>query len=84
MIISPFSLFLQQQRVASLLLQLEKVKLFSRQDNILYILDTTIFISNRELYINIVSIIVLNIEARQCNIKINLAALYNSTIISNS
>ena len=47
--------------------------LFSIQDKILYILGTTIFILYRKLYINIVSIIVLNIEARQYNIKINLA-----------
>ena len=53
------------------LLRLENVKLFSRQDKILYILDTTILILYRKLYINMVSIIVLNIEARQYNIKIN-------------
>ena len=53
--------------VASLLL------LFSRQDKIFDILDTRILILYRTLYINILSIIVLNIEARQCNIKINLA-----------
>ena len=47
--------------------------LFSRQDKILYILDNTILILYRKLYINIVSIIVLNIEAKQYNIKINLA-----------
>ena len=47
--------------------------LFSRQDKILYILDTTILIFYRKLYINIVSIIVLDIETRQCNNKINLA-----------
>ena len=47
----------------------KKMLLFSRQDNILY---TTIMILYRKLYINIVSIIVLNIEAIQCNIKINL------------
>ena len=51
----------------------ENVKLFSRQDKILYILDTTILILYRKLYINIVSITVLNIEARQYNININLA-----------
>ena len=51
------------------LLRLENVKLFSRQDQIL---DTRILILYRKLYINIVSIIVLNIEARQYNIKINL------------
>ena len=39
------------------------------QDKILYILDTTILILYRKLYINIVSIIVLNIEARQYNVK---------------
>ena len=37
------------------------------------ILDTTILILYRKLYINIVPIIVLNIEARHYNIKINLA-----------
>ena len=47
--------------------------LFSRQDKILYIIDTTILILYLKLYINIVSIIVLNIEAIQYNIKINLA-----------
>ena len=47
--------------------------LFARQDKILYILETTILIKYRKLYTNIVSIIVLNIEARQYNIKINLA-----------
>ena len=36
------------------------------------ILDTTLLILYRKLYINIVSIMVLNIEARQYNIKINL------------
>ena len=46
------------------LLRLENVKLFSRQYKILYILDSTILIWHRKLYINIVSIIVLNIEAR--------------------
>ena len=50
------------------LLRLENVKSFSRQDKILYILDTTILILYRKLYINIVSIIVLNIEGRQYNI----------------
>ena len=45
------------------LLRLENVKLFSRQDKILYIIDTTILILYRKLYINTVSIIVLNIEA---------------------
>ena len=54
------------------LLQLENVKLLSRQDKILYILNITILILYRNLYINIVSIIVLYIEARQYNIKINL------------
>ena len=44
--------------------------LFSRQDKIL---DTTILILYRKLYINIVSIIVWNIEAIQYNVKINLA-----------
>ena len=47
--------------------------LFSRQDEIIYILDTTVLILYRKLYINIVSVIVLNIEARQYNIKMNLA-----------
>ena len=37
------------------------------------ILDMIILILYRKLYINIVSIIVLNIKARQYNIKINLA-----------
>ena len=56
------------------LLRLEKVKLFSRQDKILYILETfTILILYRNLYINIVPIIGLKIEATQYNIKINLA-----------
>ena len=49
------------------------MSLFSRLDKILNILDTTILILYCKLYINVVSIIVLNIEARQCNIKINLA-----------
>ena len=47
--------------------------LFLRQDKILYILDTTILIFYWKLYLNIVSIIALNIEARQYNTKINLA-----------
>ena len=55
------------------LLRLENFKFFSRQDKILYILDITIMILYQKRYTNIVSIIVLNIEARQCNIKINLA-----------
>ena len=55
------------------LLRLENVKLFSRQDKIRYILDTTILILYRKLYINMVSIIVLNIEETQYNININLA-----------
>ena len=55
------------------LLRLENVKLFSRQDKILDILVTTILILYRKLHRNIVSIIVLNIESRQYNIKINLA-----------
>ena len=46
------------------LLRLENVKLFSRQDKIFYIFDITILILYRKLYINIVSIIVLNIDAR--------------------
>ena len=49
------------------------MKLFSRQYKILYILETTILILYRKLYINIVSSIVLNIATRQYNIKINLA-----------
>ena len=55
------------------LLRFENVNLFSRQDKIIYIIDTTILILYRKLYINIVSIIVLNYETRQCNVKINLA-----------
>ena len=55
------------------LLRLENVKLFSRQSKVLYLLVTTILILHRKLYRNIVSIIVLNIETRQYNIKINLA-----------
>ena len=55
------------------LLRLQNVKLFSRQDKILDILVTTNLILYRKLYRNIVSINVLNIEARQYNIKINLA-----------
>ena len=46
------------------LLGLEDVKLFPRQDKMLYIFVTTILIFYRKLYINIVSIIVWNIEAR--------------------
>ena len=54
------------------LLRLEKVKLFSRQDKIL---DIKILILYRKQYMmtSIISIIVLNIEAKQYNIKINLA-----------
>ena len=52
------------------LLRLENVKLFSRQDKILYILDTPILILYQNLYMNIVSIIVLNIEAIQHNITL--------------
>ena len=55
------------------LLWLQNLKLFTRQNKIFYILDNTILILYRKLYINIVSIIVLNIEARQYNIKNNLA-----------
>ena len=62
-----------RRRFFDKLLQLENVKLFSRQDKILYILDTIILKLYRKLYLNIVSIIVLNVEARQYNIKINLA-----------
>ena len=54
------------------LLRLKNFKLFSRQDKILYILVTTILILYRKLYINIVWIIVLNIEAKQYNIQINI------------
>ena len=46
-------------------IRLENVKLFSKQDKILYIHDITILILYRKLYINIVSIIVLNIETIQ-------------------
>ena len=56
--------------------------LFSRQYKILYILDTPILILYRKLYINIVSIIVLNIETRQYNIKINLAILCSPKILN--
>ena len=56
------------------------VKLFSEQDKILYILDTIILILYRKLYINIVSIILLNIEAKQYNIKINLAISCNPNL----
>ena len=52
--------------------------LFSRQDKILYILNITILVLYRKLYTNIVSIIVLNIDARQYNIKINLATSCSS------
>ena len=45
-----------------------------KQGKILDILVTTILILYRKLYRNIVSIIVLNIGARQYNIKVNLAA----------
>ena len=62
------------------LLRLDNVKLFSRQDKILCILDTTISILYRKLYINIVSIILLNIEARQHNIKTNLPILLPKVI----
>ena len=55
------------------LLRLENIELFSRQDKILFILNTRILILYRKLYINIVSIIVWNFEARQYNIKIKLA-----------
>ena len=51
------------------------MSLFSRQDKILNILLTTILTLYRKLCVNIVSIIVLNIEARECNIKINHLAL---------
>ena len=46
---------------------------FRRQGKILDMLVTTILILYPKLYRNIVSIVVLNIEARQYNIKINLA-----------
>ena len=55
--------------------------LFSRQDKILDILDTTILILYRKLYINVVSIIVLNIEVMQYKIKINLAISCSSSSI---
>ena len=55
------------------LFRLENVKVFSRHDKILVMLFTTILILYRKMYRNIVSIVVLNIEARQYNIKINLA-----------
>ena len=58
------------------------VKLFSRQDKILYILDTTILILYRKLYINIVSIVVLNIEAIQYNIKFNLTISCSPNMLS--
>ena len=61
------------------LLRLENVKSFSRQDKILYILDTTILILYRKLYINIVSIIVLNIEGRQYNIA-RLILIYRAAL----
>ena len=48
----------------------KKILLFLRQDKSL---DITILILYGKRYLNIVSIIVLNIEARQDNIKINLA-----------
>ena len=50
-----------------------KMLIYFQVNKILYILDTTILILYRKLYINIVSIIVLNIEVRQYKIKINLA-----------
>ena len=50
--------------------------LFLREDKILYILDITILILYRKVYINTVSFIDLNIEARQYNIKINLAIYF--------
>ena len=58
--------------IGSCILLLWLLKLFSRQDKILYILDTTILILYRKLYINIVSIIVLNIEARKYKFRIIL------------
>ena len=48
----------------------DNVKLFSRQDNSCH---HNLDIVYRKLYRNIVLIIVLNIEARQYNIKISLA-----------
>ena len=63
------------------LLRLENVKLFSRQDNIIDILVTKFLILYRKLYINIVSIIVLNIESRQYNIKNNIAISCSPTLI---
>ena len=50
--------------------------LFSRQDKILHILDATILIFYRKLYINILSIIDLNVDVIQYNIKINLTILF--------
>ena len=64
------------------LLQLENVKLFLKQDKILDILVTAIFILYRKLYINIVLIIVLNIDVRQYNIKINLAISSSPSLFS--
>ena len=78
MIISPFFLFFERYYdYFDKLLRLENVKLLSRQDKILYILDTTILILYPKLYINIVSIIALNIEARQYNVNINLVISCN-------
>ena len=53
---------------------------YFQDDKFLYIVFTTILILYRKLHINVVSIIVLNIEARQCNIKINLAISCSPTI----
>ena len=61
------------------LLQLENVKLISRQDKILYILDTTTLIFYGKLYRNIVSIIVLNVEVRQYDINIILAISFSDS-----
>ena len=70
--------FLREPRTQGYkLLRLENVKLFSRQDKILYILDTTILILYRKLYINIVSIIVLKIEAIRRLILLYRAALFS-------
>ena len=52
-----------------------KISSYFQDDKILYILHTTILILYQKLYINIVSIIDVNIEARQYTIKINLAIL---------
>ena len=83
MIISPFSLFLQRYYdYFEELLRLVTFNLFSRQDKILYILDATILILYRKRFINIVSIVALNIEARQYKININIANRATLVIVS--